>query len=235
MYTAFHQHAANGSPVVRPLFWNDLADTLALNVSDEYFLGDHLLAAPVVDSLADARKLYLPRGRWYRIGTDSAYDGGQSVTVSAPEVMHARADSTALGGLPLFARAGAVIPMQAVMPYAGARPLDTLELHVWPTASSAVTSALYEDAGDGYAYEHGDYRATTITVGVLGANGALKISLASEGKYAGAKTYAVTLHAMHRPRLVRADSHTLQLLYDADSRLTTFAIPAATRTITITP
>ena len=235
VYSAFHQHTTSGAPVVRPIFWNDLSDTLALNVSDEYFLGDHLLAAPVVDSLSDARTVYLPRGRWYRIGTDSAYDGKQRVKVPTPEALHDGGDTTALRGLPLFARAGAVIPMQTVLSFDGARPLDTLELHVWPTSSAPVTSSLYEDAGDGYAYEHGDYRANTITTTVFGANGALKISFARDGKYAGAHTYAVTLHSMHRPRLVRADGHTLPLLYDADARLTTFAVPAVTRTITITP
>src|SRR5665647_303676 len=50
MYTAFDQHASDGAPVVRPLFWNDLAYSAALETSDEFFLGDHLLAAPVVDS-----------------------------------------------------------------------------------------------------------------------------------------------------------------------------------------
>jgi alpha-glucosidase len=235
LYSAFHQHALTGSPVVRPIFWNDLADTLALNVSDEYFLGDHLLAAPVVDSLAEQRTVYLPRGRWYRIGTDSAYDGGARVTASAPEALHDHGDTTALSGLPLFARAGAVIPMQTVLPYDGARPIDTLELHVWPTSAAPVTSTLYEDAGDGYAYEHGAYRTTTITTSVLGVNGALEVKFAREGTYPGARTYSVTVHAMHRPRLVRADGRTTPLLYDDLTRLTTFVVPAATHTITITP
>jgi len=49
LYTAFYQHAQTGAPVVRPVFWSALADTAALGVNDEYLLGDHLLAAPVVD------------------------------------------------------------------------------------------------------------------------------------------------------------------------------------------
>ncbi len=235
VYTAFRQHAITGAPAVRPIFWNDLADTLALTTSDEFLLGDHLLAAPVLDSAKDSREVYLPRGRWYRIGTDSAYDGARSITASAPEALHAHGDSSALGGLPLFARAGAVIPMQSVQSYEGQHAVDTLQLHVWPTSASPVTSMLYEDAGDGYSYQRGDFRATTITTSVLGANGALAVKLAREGTYAGARTYAVTLHAMHRPRLVRTDGRTLAPRYDSDTRLTTFAIPSATRTITISP
>jgi alpha-glucosidase len=75
LYTAFDQHARTGAPVVRPVFWGAEADTAALAVDDQYLLGDHLLVAPVVDSAADARAVHLPAGRWYRVGSDSAYDG----------------------------------------------------------------------------------------------------------------------------------------------------------------
>jgi alpha-glucosidase len=234
LYSAFHEHETSGSPVVRPIFWNDLADTLALAVSDEYLLGDHLLAAPVVDSLADARTVYLPAGRWYRLGSDSAYAGGARVTVSAPRALNDGGDSTGLRGLPLFARAGAVLPMQTVMSYDGARRLDTLELHVWPGATSPVTSVVYEDAGDGYGYTRGDFRSTTITVGASAA-GALDVAMAREGKYAGARAYAVTLHAAARPRSVRADGRALPVRYVAAARTATFVVPATIRRITITP
>ena len=234
VYAAFRQHAQSGAPVVRPIFWNALDDTLALETSDEYLLGDHLLAAPVVDSAANSRTVYLPRGRWYRIGSDSGYDGGARVTVAAPGVGSDGGDTTGLRGLPLFARAGAVIPMQAVMQHDGARALDTLALHVWPGDTARVTSALYEDAGDGYGYEHGQFRSTTITTSARAA-GAMSIALTCEGSYAGARAYVVTLHALARIRSVREDGHERATRYDPSLRTTTFVIPATARLITVTP
>jgi alpha-glucosidase len=235
IYTAFQQHVRDGSPVVRPIFWNALDDTLALNVGDEFFLGDHLLAAPAVDSSADTRTVYLPRGRWYRLGSDSAYEGSQRVTISAPEATHDGGDTTGLRGLPLFARAGAVVPMQKVMSYDGERPLDTLELHVWPDATAPATSTLYEDAGDGYAYEHGAYRTTTFTTNEGSTSGTLNIKAARVGTYAGARVYVVALHAFSRPRVVRADGRSVPMRYDAASRITTFVIPSSVRSIAISP
>ena len=234
VYAAFHQHAESGAPVVRPIFWNALEDSLALETSDEFLLGDHLLAAPVVDSARDMREVYLPRGRWYRLGTDSAYEGGARVTVSAPGVRSDGGDTTGLPGLPLFARAGAVIPMQTVMSYDGARKLDTLELHVWPGNASPVMSTIYEDAGDGYGYTHGDYRSTTITTSTSEA-ATTTIALAREGSYAGARMYTVTLHALGRVRSVRVDGHTRALRFDAATRTTSFVIPATAKRITIVP
>ena len=219
---------------MRPIFWNDLGDSLALETSDEFLLGDHLLAAPVVDSATDSRTVYLPRGEWYRMGSDSSYDGGARVTISAPRALNDRGDTTGLRGLPLFARAGAVIPMQRVMLHDGARVLDTLELHVWAGNASPVTSTIYEDAGDGYGYTHGDYRTTTIITSTS-ANGTTTMALARQGSYSGARAYVVTMHASERVRSVRVDGRARPARYDAATRATSFVIGAAARRITIVP
>lgn len=227
VYTAFAQHTQAGSPAVRPLFWGAQADTAALGVGDEYFVGDHLLVAPVVDSGVEARSVYFPAGRWYRLGDTAAYDGARRVTVSAPSVARDGRDTTGLRGLPLFARAGAVIPMRPVMAYEGARRVDTLTLHAFPNAAGAaagVTSALYEDAGDGYAYERGQYRRTTFTT--RGSeDGAFAITLARAGAYAGAGTFTVVLHATARPRAVTADGRAVPVRYDAARREAAFEVP----------
>lgn len=232
LYTAFYQHSLDGTPVVRPVFWSQLADTAALGVSDEYLVGDDLLVAPVVDSAADTRTVYLPSGRWFRIGSDSAYDGARRVTVPAPRPLRDAGDTTGLAGLPLFARAGAVIPMQPALSYDGARPLDTLALHVWPPGDGRVTSRLYEDAGDGYADERGVYRLTTFTTGTGG--GRLDITLDRAGTYPGARAFTVTVHAVPRPGSVRADGRAVPVRYDAAARTATFVVSTTTRGIMVT-
>lgn len=231
VYTAFYQHTRDGAPVVRPVFWNNAADTTALGINDEYMMGDHLLVAPVVDSGASTRTLYLPAGRWFRVGNDSAYGGGRRITVAAPGALNDGNDTTGLRGLPIFARAGAVIPMQRVLPYEDARRLDTLELHVWP-GSGRVTSLLYEDAGDGYAYTHGDYRLTTFTTSTT-TGGSIDIALSRSGRYRGARTFAVTLHATGRPRSARADGRAIPMRYDGTLHTVTFTVPATINRIEV--
>lgn len=235
IYTAFHQHAMSGAPVVRPVFWSQLADTAALEVNDEYFLGDQLLAAPVVDSAANGRAVYLPAGQWFRLGDDSSYVGGRRVRVAAPEALNDGGDTTGLRGLPIFVRAGAVIPMQAVLPYSDARHLDTLELHIWPGSGPAVRSELYEDAGDGYAYERGDYRLTTFTTTRNGNAGALDVVLARTGTFAGARDFAVTIHSIARPRSASVDGRPVTVSYDAARRTLAFVVPSDTKRISVTP
>ncbi|PYO45430.1 MAG: alpha-glucosidase, partial [Gemmatimonadetes bacterium] len=141
LYTAYFQHTQQGSPVVKPIFWNTLTDSVGLGTDDEFILGDHLLVAPVVDSGARSRAVYLPAGRWYRMGSGEAYAGGQRVTVQAPDALNDGGDTTSLRGLPIFVRAGAVIPSQAVVSYEGQRRLDTLSLDIYP---GPAKSELYE-------------------------------------------------------------------------------------------
>ena len=193
-----------------------------------------MLVAPVVDSSADTRAVYLPAGTWFRVGSDSVYGGGRRVTVSAPRPLGDGGDTTGLRGLPLFARAGAVIPMQAVLSHEDARHPDTLALHVWPGGTTPVASVLYEDAGDGYAYRRDAYRATTFT-NSSGADDALDIALARTGTYAGARTFAVTVHAVSRPRSVQADGRSVPFTYSGDRRTATLVVPSGVRRITITP
>lgn len=226
VYTAFDQHARSGAPAVRPLFWGALGDTAAYSVNDEYLLGDHLLVAPVTDSAAHARGVYFPAGRWYRLGSDSAYGAGRAA-VSAPGVARDGGDTTGLVGLPVFARAGAVVPMQPVLRYDGERRVDTLALHVFP---GAATSELYEDAGDGYDYERGVYRRTTFRTS---AASGLTITLSRAGTYAGARTFAVAVHAVARPSVVRVDGRSVPARYDADARTLAFAVPATVTRIEV--
>lgn len=234
IYTAFRQHMREGAPVVRPIFWSNPGDTAALGLNNEYLLGDHLLAAPVVDSGVHARSVYFPAGRWYRLGSDSVYEGGRRALVSAPGVPMDGGDTTALRGLPIFVRAGAVIPMQAPVLYDGERRLDTLALHVWPSAGVRVASALYEDAGDGYAYERGAYRETSFSTSAS-LDGSVDLAIARTGSYTGARFFAVTVHGISGARAVRVDGRSVRAQYDGAQRTASFVVPATVGHIAVTP
>jgi alpha-glucosidase len=227
LYTAYFQHTQKGSPVVRPVFWNALTDSAALGTDDEYILGDHLLVAPVVDSGATSRRVYLPAGHWYRVGSGEAYDGGRLVTVQAPDALNDGNDTTGLRGLPVFVRAGAVIPSSAVVSFEGQRRLDTLSIDIYP---GSATSELYEDAGDGYAYQRGEYRRTTFAT-----SGAplLSMTLAQTGSYAGASSFKVTIHDVSRPQRTLVDGRPVRTDYDSARRELRFVMPGRARLLQI--
>jgi hypothetical protein len=98
-----------------------------------------------------------------------------------------------------------------------------------------VTSMLYEDAGDGYAYERGSYRLTTFTTSSGTANGSLDIALARSGSYPGARAFTVTVHALPRAGSVQADGRSVPVRYDAARRTASFTVAAGVRRITVTP
>ncbi|OON71616.1 hypothetical protein B1H18_33145 [Streptomyces tsukubensis] len=104
-----------GAPCARPVWWYTPEDRALRECGDAFLLGEALLVAPVLDPGARRRTVRLPGGRWYDTTTDRAYEGPASVTVEAP-----------LSHIPVFARAGAVIPVRGVD---GSRQLE-----VWAPA-----------------------------------------------------------------------------------------------------
>lgn len=146
IYTAFWQHVQDGTPVLRPLSFEDQHDPETLHRMEEFILGDHLLACPISEQGADGRMMYLPKGHWYRFQTGEEFEGGQEVFARA-----------VLSDIPMFVRGGAVLPIYPVMQYTQEKPIEILDLHVYLTEGEE-SSTLYEDAGDGYDYEQGNYR-----------------------------------------------------------------------------
>jgi len=92
---------------------------------------------------------YLPKGTlWYDFWTNKRYTGGQTVTIE-----------TALNRVPIFLRAGSILPLGPEMQYVGEKAWDNLELRLYPGADGSFT--LYEDEGDNYNYERGVYSTIT--------------------------------------------------------------------------
>ena len=180
--TAWQVTSANDS-YMRPLFSDFAADKKVWDMTDEFMFGHSILASPIVKAQYTEEKIirtdamtgwnrqevqgqkedgnrinwlekktattYLPKGAlWYDFWTGKRYKGGQSVTVE-----------TTLHQVPMFVRAGSILPLGPEMQYVGEKKWDHLELHIYPGADGTFT--LYEDEGDGYRYEEGIY--TTIT------------------------------------------------------------------------
>ncbi len=143
-YTSFWQHTTYGTPVIRPLSFLDQTDPETRDRMDEYCFGDHLLICPVLHPNTNERVVYIPRGSWYHLWNDTEYKGGKEYKVTCP-----------IDRIPVFVRAGAVIPYYPKMQYVGEFEVTEITLNVYYTKGKDVLSVLYEDAGDNYGYKAG--------------------------------------------------------------------------------
>ncbi|QJU59043.1 DUF5110 domain-containing protein [Sphingomonas sp. AP4-R1] len=137
--------------IMRPLAADFPDDGAARRLSDEYLFGDAFLAAPVTEYRARARQVYFPgAGDWYDFATGEMHRGGTTASVAAPAER-----------MPLFVRAGAIVPTGPVTHYVDERPDAPLTLLVFVGADGRFS--LYEDDGRSLAYKSGAFSRTPIT------------------------------------------------------------------------
>lgn len=158
IYSAAADAYFNDSSIIKPLAF-EFSDERVQDIKNQYMFGDSIMVCPVTRPMyygldgeiaqVDTQvEVYLPAGcGWYDFNTNRYYDGGQSVTVNAP-----------LDEIPLFVRAGSIIPMTDYKPYTTAH--DEVKFKVYAGADAVYH--LYEDAGDGYGYERGEYKFTEV-------------------------------------------------------------------------
>ncbi len=148
IYSEGWQVSKNGSTMMRPLVMDFPADAKAIAQGYEYMFGKNILVAPVTEAGVTDWNVYLPKAAaWYDYWTGKRYTGGQTVKSPAPQ-----------NQIPVFVKAGAIIPMAKEMQYTSEKSLDVLEVRLYKGADGSFT--LYEDEGDGYNYEKGAH--TTI-------------------------------------------------------------------------
>jgi alpha-D-xyloside xylohydrolase len=170
IYSTSWQVTANGYTMMRPLEMDFAADPLAWNIPDQYLFGPSLLVNPVAMPKAQARTVYLPGAApWYDFWTGQRFAGGATVTAAAP-----------LDRLPIYVRAGAIVPLGPVVSHAEEGADAPLEIRVYRGADGAFT--LYDDEGDGQGYRQG--RRATIDLRWNEARRALTIG-PRQGSYPG--------------------------------------------------
>lgn len=150
IYSSSYQQYQSGIPLMRalPLHYQD--DPNVYNITDQYLFGDALMVCPVITKGAKTRTVYLPQGTWYNYWTGEEYQGKQYIHVTTP-----------LDTLPLFAKAGAIIPMQETMQYIGEKKVDELSFDIFPGVIGQFT--LYADDGKSLDYQNGQFTTRTIT------------------------------------------------------------------------
>ncbi len=136
--------------LMRSLAFDFRTDKNVYSIPDQYMFGPAFMVNPVTDQQATSRQVYLPAGvEWYDFWTGKKYDGGQKINAIAP-----------IETIPLFVKAGSIIPMGKLMEFATQKPEDTIELRIYPGADGQFT--LYEDANNTYNYEKGEYATSVI-------------------------------------------------------------------------
>ena len=150
LYTLFWEASNTGTPIVRPLLYDFPNDPKTYALTDQVMLGSSLLAAPVCRPGVECRAVYLPEGRWYDWWSGEAFAGSTHILADSP-----------LERMPLYVRAGSIIPMAPVMQYVDERPLEQLTLRVWQGEGEFT---LYEDDGRTFEYKTGAFCTTTYRV-----------------------------------------------------------------------
>ncbi|MBR3076211.1 MAG: DUF5110 domain-containing protein, partial [Bacteroidales bacterium] len=119
-------------------------------LDDQWMFGPALMPCPVSEYGARNREVYLPKGGWYDFYTGAYLPGGQTLTADAPYER-----------MPLYARAGSILPLGPEMQWSDEKPAEDIRLYVY--AGSDATFKLYEDDGLTYGYEKGAYAVIPIS------------------------------------------------------------------------
>ena len=154
--------------IMRPLVFDFQSDPAVYDIIDQFMYGPAFLVNPVTRAGATDRSVYLPAGTWYDFWTGATTNGGTTTSVSAP-----------LDRIPLFVRAGSIVPMGPMIQYA-TENIDPLEIRIYKGGNASFT--LYEDEGDTYDYETGEYS----TIHFAWDDAAQQLTVgARSGSYAG--------------------------------------------------
>ncbi len=170
IYSVAWMTTSKGYTPMRALVMDFPFDHNALDISDQFMFGPALLVNPVTAAGATTRALYLPAGgNWFDFWTGESQRGGR--TIVPPALIET---------IPLYVRAGSILPMGPDLQWTSEKPADPIELRIYPGADGELT--LYEDDGASYAYERGQH--STIPIHWNDANGTLTLG-ARSGSFPG--------------------------------------------------
>ncbi len=171
IYSLGHEAYSTGAPVMRPLVMEFPTDTTVANMTDEWLLGKGLLAAPLLNP-GGKRNVYLPAGTWYDYFNGDVIAGPKTIAVDKQ-----------LDEIPVYVRAGTILPISPVVQYSEQTTTAPLEMHIYPGKNGQFK--MVEDDGTSYNYIKGAIRTTMFSWDDTTKTFSWEVS----GAYAGKNVY----------------------------------------------
>jgi alpha-glucosidase len=145
IYSTFWENHRYGFPILRSVVMVEQDEKTNQYREDEYTFGDKILVSPVAEPGQSSKVVYLPKGKWYDYWSHDLFEGGKEHTIPTP-----------LDSMPIFVKAGAVIPESPLMQYVGEIEPDEIMFQIYHS-DYEVNSFYFEDHGDTFAYEQDIY------------------------------------------------------------------------------
>jgi alpha-glucosidase (family GH31 glycosyl hydrolase) len=199
-YTALKDTTETGLPLMRALWLHHPDDPEAVQRGDQYLWGRDLLVAPVVEQGASTRRVYLPKGLWFDFWTGEQVTGGREIERAVD-----------LATLPLYVRAGAVIPTGPVRQFDGEPVEGNPVLTVYPGADGTSTS--YEDDGHSFGYRTGDWMRMVMTWRDRSRRLTLRLAPGSRMRAPAKRVFEVQVIGSPKTRAVTFDGETAAVLF----------------------
>ncbi len=212
LYTLFEESHRTGAPILRPLLFEYPEDETTYALDDEFLLGDALLIAPITRPGIEHRSVYLPEGTWFHFWTGERFEGGRHILARAP-----------LGEPAMYVKSNTAVPMGPEKMHTGEKagaPITYL-IH---TSEGRGEATLYEDAGEGFGHESGEYARRKISCETAADNMTIRLG-EREGSFVPERSEArVELRGVGRePRKISVDGEESTFENEANRLVITLA------------
>ncbi|MDX1953488.1 MAG: glycoside hydrolase family 31 protein [Verrucomicrobiota bacterium] len=210
LYSTFQEAHSTGAPIMRPLFWHYQNDPRCREVDDQFFLGANILVAPILRSGARARSVYLPAGIWHNFWNGEKFRGGRDVLAQAP-----------LDRIPIFIKAGSIIPLIPVQQSIESITADNMLLHVWPGHYGEFE--WYEDDGVSLGYASGKFLKRKISLKAREGGGELQYSSIQGEFQSQVKNWTIVIHDIKQSRVMGRNKE-IESFRDRNSQTLVFGL-----------
>jgi len=218
IYTYVEEMSRAGVPLMRPVFLEYPKALDFYSVDRDFLFGPDLFVSPVTTDMIDPQTIKLPPGDWYDYWTATKHSSKDEITVKP-----------ALDEMPLFVRAGAILPMQPLVQSTSETPQGPLQLRVYPGPDCRGT--LYQDDGHSYQYEKGAILRVNFSCQAFASGVSISSAVEKNAFQPWWNSAEITLFAAPRlPREVRVDHKVIhEWRYDDKSDTVTVSVPDALR------
>ncbi len=222
IYTGIEESTHTGLPFMRPVFLDYPQAEGFYGNNRDFLFGSDLFVAPMVTEMVDAEEVQLPPGEWYDYWTSRKFASKDKITLHP-----------ALDEMPLYVRAGAVLPMQPVTQSTSKKPTGPLQLRVY--AGDDCRGSLYEDDGHTFAYQRGEFLHVNYSCKVSPGSIAVTGTTTNSSFRPWWSSASVTVYGVNvEPREIRIGDHVIhEWHYDSGAQSVTLTVPEAAKNWTL--